>query len=362
MNDKDNSFSFTLRILLGLAAACVVLYFMHFISDLINNLFLAFMIVVTATPLLNWLRNKGMPNWLAFVLTLTAVAVGSLLLLLFIVHAAASITDNLSNYKDQLQELQDMLDNLGFRLPLVDINLDSLLNLIELPRIFQAATGFISSILDTVGRFFLIILFVIFMLLQAFTTPEILRQDIAAGNIYLQRFLTYIKDLREYLLITAVIAVVTGGLDTILFLILGIPNAFIWGGVAAILSFVPTIGFWIAAVPPTLLAFFEYGPLIALVTLAGIVVINGLADNVIKPRFIGTGLNLASFIVIFSVVFWAIILGPIGAIIGVPMSMAVKSLLFEADDNFKWAAHLMSSGLDDGDMAEAPSETDAAED
>jgi AI-2 transport protein TqsA len=348
----NNRFSFALRILIGLAAAGLVLYFMHLMSDLINNLFVAFMITVTASPLLQWMREKGTPNWLAFTLTLAAVAVGLLFLVAFIANAAAELGTAIPKYYEEAQDLQDAMAKLVFNLGLVDFNIGALLEIFEMGKLLQAASSFISSVLDALGNVVIIILFVVFMLVQVFTTPVILRREIVAGNVYLKRVTNYIKNLRQYLVITAIIALVTGGLDTIWFIILGIPNPVLWGGVAAILSFVPSIGFWLAAIPPTLLALFEGGPLIAVITLAGILFINGFADNVIKPRFLGEGLDLAPFMVVFSVIFWAIILGPIGAIIGVPMTMLVKSLLFEADEDFDWVAHLMGSGLETGQPTE----------
>ena len=364
MNEPTNKYDFSLalRILLGLAAASIVLYFMHFLSNLINNLFLALMITVVASPLLYWLRKKGAPNWLAFLLTLTAVAIGVLLLVIFIANAATTLTLAIPAYIEEAQDFENALDGLDLSLGQIDLSLRAILNVFDFEKIFQVALSSIGGLLDALGNIFIIILFVVFMLVQVFSTPRILRREIVAGNIYLQRLVDYFKNLHRYLMITTIIAIVTGGLDTILFFILGIPNPVLWGGIAAIMSFVPTVGFWLAAIPPTLLALLEFGPLVAGITLAGILVINGFADNVIKPRYLGEGLNLAPFIVIFSVIFWTVILGPVGAIIGVPLSMLIKSLLFEADDTMQWLGHLMSSGLEEQDLADPEANTETITD
>jgi predicted PurR-regulated permease PerM len=354
---EKNQASFALRMLVGLAAAGLVLYFMHLMSGLINNLFLAFMIAVIASPLLLWLRKKGAPNWLAFLLTLVVVALGVVILIGFVANAAAELATAVPKYIDEAQDLQLALAAVVANIDLGNLNIGAVLNLFEFQQVFQAISAFAGSVLDALSNAFIIILFVVFMLVQVFTTPQLLRSEIVSGNTYLLRVVAYIKNLRQYLLITAAIAVVTGVSDTIWFVILGIPNPLIWGGVAAILSFVPTIGFWLAAIPPTLLALFEYGPLTAAITLAGILLINGFADNYIKPRYIGTGLDLAPFIVVFSVIFWALILGPIGAIIGVPMTMLFKSLLLEPDDQFSWVARVMGSGQLAEETAEAALET-----
>ena len=341
---ENNQVSFGLRLLVGLAAAGAVLYFMHLMSGLINNLFLAFMIAVIASPLLLWLREKGAPNWLAFLLTLLVVAIGVLLVIAFVANAAAELATALPKYIDEAQDLQVALAAVVANTDLVDLNLGTLLDLFEFQRVFQAISSFVGSLLDALSNAFIIVLFVVFMLIQVFTTPQVLRLEMLSGNTFVGRIVDYIKNMRQYLIITTIIAVVTGVLDTIWFTIMGVPNPLIWGGIAAILSFVPSIGFWLAAIPPTLLALLEHGPLMALITLAGILLINGFADNYIKPRYIGTGLDLAPFTVVFSVIFWALILGPIGAIIGVPMTMLFKSLLFESDEELSWMARVMGSG------------------
>ena len=359
---ESNQTSFALRLLVGLAAAGAVLYFMHLMSGLINNLFLAFMIASIASPLLQWLQKKGAPNWLAFLLTLLAAAIAVLMVIAFVANAAAELATTVPKYIEEANDLQITLAEIVANTDLANFNIGALLNLFELQRVFRAIGSLAGSILDALSNAFIIILFVVFMLVQVFTTPQMLRLEIVSGNTYVQRVVVYIRNLRQYLLITAAIAVVTGVLDTILFIILGIPNPLIWGGVAAILSFVPAIGFWLAAVPPTLLALLEYGPLIAAITLAGILLINGFADNYIKPRYIGTGLDLAPFVVVFSVIFWALILGPAGAIIGVPLTMLFKTLLFEPDDQLSAMARIMGSGNLAEEKAQAALDTDAGQD
>jgi predicted PurR-regulated permease PerM len=76
----------------------------------------------------------------------------------------------------------------------------------------------------------------------------------------------------------------------------------------------------------------------------GIVIINGFAENVVKPRYMAKGLNLSPFIVVFSVVFWTAILGPLGAILSIPMTLMFKELIFEADSQNSWIGTLMSAG------------------
>lgn len=342
--NSDNQAYFTLRLLVGLAAAGLLLYFMYLMSGLINNLFIAYIIAIVASPLLLWLRKKEVPDWLAFVLTLVAVAAAVLVIVAFIVLAASQLATTIPTYIEDLEGLQNYLNESLMNIALLEQNLSRLVGSIEIRQMFELAGSFLGFASGVLNNTFMIILFVVFMLVQVFTTPRIVAREIAQGNPFLERIIGYNTNLRRYIVITTIIAIVTGALDTILFIILGIPDPLVWGIVAGLLSFVPTIGFWLAAIPPTVLALLEFGPATAVLTLAGILLINGFADNVIKPRYIGEGVDLAPFVVIFSVVFWAIILGPAGAVIGVPLTMLIKSLLFEPDDHISWIAHLMGSG------------------
>ena len=82
------------------------------------------------------------------------------------------------------------------------------------------------------------------------------------------------------------------------------------------------------------------------------VLINGFAENVIKPKYMGEGIDLSPFMIIFSVIFWAALLGPMGAILGVPVSLLFKELILEADDQNRWIAKMMGAAkaeLPDGE-------------
>ena len=87
----------------------------------------------------------------------------------------------------------------------------------------------------------------------------------------------------------------------------------------------PVHWFLAAAIPPTILALLESGPVVAAVVFLGVVVINGFVENVVKPKYMGTGLNLSPFMIVFSVIFWGKILGPMGAILGVPMTLLSRN-------------------------------------
>jgi predicted PurR-regulated permease PerM len=340
---NNSSLSFTMRVLISVAAAGIALMFMREGADLISSLFLAWIIVLVASPLLHWLVDKGAPIWLAFAMTLIAILVAFIAFSLVLVVAVDRFIEEIPQYAGEIEttlaEIQEQLSSLGFIRP----ESDSLFSYINPEQLLSALGSFISGLFGTVSNLLLLGLLVIFLLLDAFNAPEKLADEIKSGNTYLKRYFHLSEALRKYIIITTIVGLTTGVLDTIWFILLGVSFPVLWGILAFLMSYIPTLGFWLAAIPPSLLALLESGPGTAALVFLGIVLINGFAENVVKPKYMGEGLNLSPFMVIFSVIFWAAVLGPLGAILGLPMTLMFKELVLEADDQNRWIARLMST-------------------
>jgi len=131
--------------------------------------------------------------------------------------------------------------------------------------------------------------------------------------------------------------------DTIFLLILGVDFALLWGLLAFLLGYIPSVGFWFALIPPFILALFEFGITKALIVLVGYILINGSVQNFLQPKMMGSGLNLSPLVVVISLFFWAWVLGPIGALLAVPMTIIVKEIFLEGFDDTRGLAGLMGS-------------------
>lgn len=340
---NNPSLSFTMRVLISVAAAGIALLFIREGAELFSSLFLAWIIVLVATPLLHWLVGKGVPVWLSFVLTLVAILAAFAAFSLILVVAVDRFIEAIPQYAGEIEstiaDIQETLSAQGFIRP----ESDSIFTFINPEQLLSALGSFISGLFGTLSNLLLLGLLIIFLLLEAFNAPEKLADEINEGNTYLQRYFHLSESLRKYIIITTIVGLTTGILDTIWFILLGVSFPVLWGILAFLMSYIPTLGFWLAAIPPSLLALLESGPLTAALVFLGIVLINGFAENVVKPKYMGEGLNLSPFMVIFSVIFWAAVLGPLGAILGLPMTLMFKELVLEADDQNRWMARLMSS-------------------
>jgi len=203
------------------------------------------------------------------------------------------------------------------------------------------ALSFVRRITSAVGNLFFLVLLMAFMMLEAVRYPQKLRDALATSSTGVEQFNRFSKSIREYVVINSIFGLIAAAINTTLLLLLGIDFAILWGVLSFLLSFVPNIGFAIALVPPALLGLVEFGFTRAALVVVGYTVINFLVDNVFKPRFVGESLDLSALVVVLSLLFWGWLLGPIGALIAIPLSIGTKFLL-EGFEESRWLAHLMS--------------------
>jgi len=117
----------------------------------------------------------------------------------------------------------------------------------------------------------------------------------------------------------------------------------LWALLAFLLNFVPTVGSFIAAVPAVLLATVQLGVFSAGLTLAGFVVVNLVMGNAVEPRWMGKGLNLSPLVVFVSLVLWGWVLGPVGMLLSIPLTIMIKIAL-ENQEETRWIGVLLGSG------------------
>jgi AI-2 transport protein TqsA len=148
---------------------------------------------------------------------------------------------------------------------------------------------------------------------------------------------------RRYLAVTGIFAVIVGLADTLLLFLLGIPLAGLWGLLAAACNFIPYVGFVIGVIPPALLALLDGDWQLMIFVIVAYIILNSLFTTLIPPYFVGDAVEMSITLTLISVVFWAWVLGPLGAVLAIPITLLVKSELIGADPRAAWAATLIGS-------------------
>jgi predicted PurR-regulated permease PerM len=187
------------------------------------------------------------------------------------------------------------------------------------------ARGVVSSLAPAVTSLAFSVLIVIYVLLGAkglhgrtlrATSAEVIaRYDVLATEL-----VTYVK-------VRAALGAAAAVADTALLLVLGVPYAVLWGLISFLLSFIPNIGFILALIPPAAFALLEHGPASAIAVVVGYVVINLAFDYVLQPRVVATTLEVSPVVTIVTILVWTFLIGPAGALLAVPLTIALRALL-----------------------------------
>jgi predicted PurR-regulated permease PerM len=252
---------------------------------------------------------------------------------------------NLPNYKAQLaSELQWVEAQLSrFN---ISVDMDLIQSHFNPGMAMSVATNFLAGMGGVLSNLLLIVLTVIFMLFEAESFPRRIHVALADPDMKMSHIDRFIHSVNSYLAIKTVVSVVTGLLVGVALWILGVDHFLLWAVLAFLLNYIPNIGSIIAAVPAVLMALLEQGAAVAGLTALVFVVVNMVMGNVVEPRFMGRGLGLSTLVVFLSLVFWGWLLGSVGMLLSVPLTMVVKIAL-ESRQESRWLAVLLSSGEDE---------------
>ncbi|HNP36264.1 MAG TPA: AI-2E family transporter [Woeseiaceae bacterium] len=328
-----------------LAAIVIVVYGMQFAKALLVPFLVAlFLALISVRPML-WMQKKRVPailaaliivSFLALVLTFVGTIVG---------RSIADFTAAIPTYQLRLNAILDSALQISADRPWMDDAIVSVKDMINPGFIMGLLARFLNGLRDVVTNLFLIVITMIFMLLEASTVRTKVEAAFGHTEATFDKQRLFLQDLGRYLGIKTLVSFATGFLAWLLTWSIGLDFPLLWGMLAFLLNYVPTVGSIIAAVPPVILALVLLGPGEALAILAGFAGINILFGNFLEPRLMGYGVGISPLVVIVGLFFWGWVLGPVGMLLSVPLTMTLK-LALENDENTRWIAIFLGSGRD----------------
>jgi predicted PurR-regulated permease PerM len=296
---------------------------------------------VICAPLYQAMTRRRVPASLA-ILGIVLVMVAAILVMAGVLERAInSISSRLPQYQAALFAQADAvwrwLEGYGVEVP------EATLREYFDPQWLLRYLGAIASTLgDVLVTTFIIVIVAIFILLEGSALPDKVRRVDGLSFETWTRLRQILAHVRRYMFLKTVMSLLTGALIAVWLLAVGVEFPILLGVLAFALNYIPTIGSIVAAAPGILLAFIEFGLGTAALTAFAYVVINIGVSNGIEPRYLGNGLGLSPLVVILSVLFWGWVLGAMGMLIAVPLTMTVKIAL-ESSDDTRWIAVLMSA-------------------
>jgi len=334
----------TTNALLGLAAIVVIVAGIRAASSLFVPFLLAGFIGLLCAPALFWLRDRGLPTPLALIVVLIGLlGIGAVF--------GGLLSTSINEFTRSLPSYQQRFGSVIAALTktLADFGIDFGPATSETnPFNPKAALGMVGNLAGSLGSLlnnaFLLFLTVCFILLEASSFPHKVREAFGSSPKIEGRMDEIGDSIRRYLGIKTLTSMATGLLVYGAMMILDVKFAPLWGLTAFLLNFVPAVGSVIAAIPPTALALVDNSPETALAVALCYVAINIAIGNFLEPRVMGEGMGLSPLIVIVSLVFWGWVLGPVGMVLAVPLTVILRITL-DSQPSTQWVAVLLGPAV-----------------
>ncbi|SOC49773.1 Predicted PurR-regulated permease PerM [Blastococcus aggregatus] len=330
-----------LLLLAGLAAATIAIAGLRAIAWLAGPILLALVVVVGLMPVSSWLRRHGAPRWVATVVLLVLVWSVLLGFVALLVVSVAQLAALLPDYAGRAEELIDGvvtdLNDAG----LVSGQLSDLVAQIDYGSVVGLATGMLGRITAAASTLVLLLSALVFMAIESSGYGRRLAL-VAKERPHLPvAFNLFASGTRSYLLVSTVFGAIVAVGDAIALAILAVPAAPLWGLLAFITNYVPNIGFVLGVVPPALLGLLAggWGELIAILVIYTL--LNFVVQTLIQPRFVGDSVGLSMTVTFIALLFWGWVLGALGALLAIPLTLLVKALLVDVDPRGHWLDALL---------------------
>lgn len=344
----------TLRMALLLAMIVVILAGVKAASDIVVPFLLAVFFAIVLNPLVVVLERWRIPRALGIALLVAAVVV---LLMLFIGMLGPSLNEfarSLPQYRGMMAEKMRQLQYYADRFN-ITISLEVIAHYIDPAAAMNLVTRLLSHFSGAMSNIFLLLMTVVFMLFEVPLLPYKLQQALDKPHEGIANIQRAVQGVTHYLVIKTVISLATGVIVWIFLALLEVRFAFIWGLLAFLLNYIPNIGSVIAAIPPLIQALLFNGVGDAVAVAGGFVLINMVIGNMLEPRVMGRGLGLSTLVVFLSLIFWGWLMGPVGMLLSVPLTIIARIAL-EASDGGHRLAVILGDGREPRQQPATPPE------
>lgn len=332
-----------LVVLLGLASLVIVFSGIRAIAWLLAPMFLALVVVIAVTPVQTWMRRRGLPGWVSAVVLLVLIYGVIILFGLVLLVSVAQLATLLPQYTGHATALLNSATAELTRLGVDPGQVRNVAGSLNLGKLLQSIGLILGSVAAAAVSLVFLLALLGFLGLQA-TAAHVRFADIARDWPRVVAALgDFARGTRRYLVVTTVFGLIVAILDTIALALLGVPLPILWGLLSFITNYIPNIGFVLGVIPPALLGLLTGGWKLMLLVIVVYSVLNFVVQSLIQPRFTGQSVGLSSAVAFISLIFWTWVLGPLGALLSIPLTLLAKTLLVDIDPRARWVDALLRS-------------------
>ena len=326
----------------------LAVYALNSLSTILTPIAIAILIWFLINALAS--QIKRLPFLSPKVADIVAIPLSLIFIVYFMIEIGSFITSSMMELSSTISQLDSKINILIEKLTLMT----SIDFTTPLQKFFQefSLSGVINKVISAFSAIFSnliqIFLYVLFLLIdqQFFGAKLNALFPKKENRIRVEHILVSIsKGVKTYIFITTLVSLLTGFLTFVICEIFSLQGAVLWGFIAFVLNFIPTIGSIIAVLIPTIFALIQF-PLISdvlFLTLC-LVIIQFLIGNIIYPKLMGNKLNISQFVVIVSLVVWGAMWGTIGMFLSVPLMMILLIICSQFEGSKKLAILISADG------------------
>ena len=353
MTDHNPAISSISRFFVVAAAIMVILASIKAASVIVVPFLLALFIAIVFQPAIFWFKQKGLPP---------SIAIGAVFVVILVVGSAfvglmvQSLNEFTLKMPEYREKILDQFETLVAYADTFNIHLDIaiLQEQFDPSRLFSMSVNLLSGLGNMMTNTVIIMLIVAFMLSEAALMPKKISLAFPSPEKKLGQMANLLMAINKYLALKTVVSLITGCLIGFGLWLMGLDHFILWAVIAFLFNYIPNIGSIIAAVPAVLMALVQLNPVMAGVVAIWFLLVNIIMGNIVEPKMMGRGLGLSTLVVFLSLIFWGWLLGPVGMLLSVPLTMGVK-IGFDENPSTKWLAVLLAGDevrrLDEDDVA-----------
>ncbi len=326
-------------------------------NNIVGPALLGMVIVVTVFPLISALMRRGLPSWAAMLLTML-LAYGVIIVLF--VGSAIALLDFarlVPTYSEQFAEIQQSIEEWLISIGVTNQDIQDALASLSPAQIASAAWATLGSLGGVLASLIMLLTVTFFICIDSVGFPARTALVARLRPQIVDSFAEFARGTRLYLLVATVFGALVALVDVAILALLGIPDPWVWGILAFLTGYIPNVGFVIGLIPVSILALLEGGPRDMIIVIIAYCSVNFVLQSLIQPKFVGDTVGLATTVTFLSLAFWTMVIGPLGAILAVPLTLLVRAVLISVDPSLRWAGALIAStSRAEGELADLQDE------
>ena len=331
-------------VILTVAGSVIVLAAMKSTSSIIAPVLLAFFLMMIFRPLMAALERRRVPRGvtipLSIVLVYSVIIFLGACVYLAMARFAIIVTENGGKFNELVRWVGGVAQQFGID----PTNVQQIFTIISPARLVNLASTVLSASASVLTALAFLAALVFFMALDAADFSARLAMVVRLRPATAKALTNLGVSTRSYFAVAATFGAIVAILDWILLAVLGVPYAWLWALLAFVTNFIPNIGFVLGLIPPALVAWLVIDWQTAVIIAIGYCVLNVVVQTLIQPKVVGDRVQLNTTLTFLALIIWTFLLGGLGAILAIPMTLLIRALFIDSQPQHRWVRALFSSG------------------